>query len=70
MRRAGQNPTEAEVQDMINEVDVDGSGYLGTYVEALNTHKGPSLYNVSKSESKWQKIALNEYFWAELKISY
>ena len=24
MRRAGQNPTEAEVQDMINEVDVDG----------------------------------------------
>ena len=31
MRRAGQNPTEAEVQDMINEVDVDGSGYLGTY---------------------------------------
>ena len=29
MRRAGQNPTEAEVQDMINEVDVDGSGYLG-----------------------------------------
>ena len=28
MRRAGQNPTEAEVQDMINEVDVDGSGYL------------------------------------------
>ena len=31
MRRAGQNPTEAEVQDMINEVDVDGSGYLGKH---------------------------------------
>ena len=28
MRRAGQNPTEAEVQDMINEVDVDGSGAM------------------------------------------
>merc|ERR1719327_1245713 len=28
MRRAGQNPTEAEVQDMINEIDVDGSGFL------------------------------------------
>merc|ERR1712059_170312 len=28
MRRTGQNPTEAEVQDMINEVDGDGSGFL------------------------------------------
>ena len=24
-----QNPTDAEVQDLINEVDVDGSGALG-----------------------------------------
>jgi len=28
MRRAGQNPTESEVQDMINTVDVDGSGFV------------------------------------------
>ena len=28
MRRAGQNPTESEVQDMINSVDVDGSGFV------------------------------------------
>ena len=28
MRRAGQNPTEEEVQTIINEYDVDGSGVL------------------------------------------
>lgn len=28
MRTLGQNPTETEVQDMINEVDEDGSGSI------------------------------------------
>ena len=37
MRSLGQNPTEAELQDMINEVDADGNGTID-FPECIDTY--------------------------------
>lgn len=47
MRSLGQNPTNVELQDMINEVDVDGNGTID-FGEFLVVRFGLSLLLVLK----------------------
>ena len=43
MRSLGQNPTDTEVQDMINDVDADGNGTID-FKEFLTVRFSPILF--------------------------
>eukprot|EP00941_MAST-03F_sp_MAST-3F-sp1_P003725 g3725.t1 len=49
LRALGQNPTDAELQDMINDVDVDGSGKLD-FAEFINIMTGRMKDTDTKEE--------------------
>jgi hypothetical protein len=59
MRSLGQNPTEAELQDMINEVDADGNG-TSDFPEFLTMMRGSfraANKPMAKSASKAPQLA-------------
>lgn len=45
MRSLGQNPSESELQDMINEVDADNNGTID--FPGTNANELPRIQNIS-----------------------
>lgn len=62
LRAFGLNPTDAELQDIINEVDKDGSGFID-FPEFLNLMAKYSRVSThrQKQKAKLQNIYLNLY---------
>jgi Ca2+-binding EF-hand superfamily protein len=52
MRSLGQNPSESELQDMINEVDADNNGTIDFPGAAQRIHKAYDHANIKQSFSQ------------------
>ena len=53
MRSLGQNPTEAELQDMINEVDADGNGTID-FTEFLSLMARKMKVRCTHNQGSWR----------------
>jgi Ca2+-binding EF-hand superfamily protein len=52
MRSLGQNPSESELQDMINEVDADNNGTIDFPGAAQRTYRTCDPTNTNQSSSQ------------------
>ena len=69
----GQNPTDSEVNDMINEVDVDGSGVLDfneflTFVKRLAKNRNNPENEIRETFRRYLYKYMPSFFWCICKF--